>query len=245
MGGCGVTPAPTTLASMPPSRRRARQALTLWALCGATLLAACHRRGNGPPRHYEDPQAMIAVFEDEERDTWQMPDRVIRALPIDAKNAVIADIGAGSGYFTRRLAQRVPEGRVYAVDVDREFEDYLLENREAWGTPNIEPHLALYDDPMLPPGEIDVVFAANTYAYIRDRVEYFSKIHEALKPGGTLVVIDFDTDATVPGNIAPKREHRVDRDRAMSELQEAGFELAKEESFLPHQWFLVLERKGG
>ncbi len=195
----------------------------------------------GPPQHYEDPQAMIRVFEDEERDAWQMPDRVVRALPPASRDAVIADIGAGSGYFTRRLAAQVPEGRVYAVDVDGQFEDYLRANREAWGTPNIEPHLAHYDDPMLPVAGIDMVFTANTYAFIRDRVAYFQKVREALKPGGHLVIIDFRPEAVVPGDIAPDPTHRIGRDAAVEELASAGFRVVSEETFLPHQWFLVLE----
>jgi SAM-dependent methyltransferase len=187
---------------------------------------------------------MIAVFEASERDAWQLPDRVVRALPLSGKSAVVADIGAGSGYFTRRLAAEVPDGRVYAVDVDGEFEDYLLEHREAWGTPNIEPHLAIYDDPMLPAGEIDLVFTANTYAFIRDRVGYFGKVRTALRADGRLAIIDFRPDASPPGNIAPAPEHRVPRDTALDELQKAGFELEREETFLPHQWFLVLKPTG-
>lgn len=212
--------------------------------CAAVLVpaAGCPRRGtDGPPRHYEDPAAMIQVFEDESRDAWQLPDQVVRALAIEDRAAVIADIGAGSGYFTRRLALEVPEGRVFAVDVDGEFEDYLLENREAWGTPNIEPHLAHYDDPMLPRAQLDLVFTANTYAYIRDRVAYFGRVRESLQPGGQLAVIEFRPDAQVPGDMAPQPQHRVPRDTAVAELQAAGFTLLREETFLPHQWFLVLQ----
>lgn len=207
------------------------------------LGTGCSRNGpgSGPPRHYEDPRAMIAVFESEDRDAWQKPDEVVRVLPLAGRSAVIADIGAGSGYFTRRLAQQVPEGRVYAVDVDGEFEDYLLENREAWGTPNIEPHLAIYDDPMLPAGELDLVFAANTYAYIRDRVDYFGKVRAALKGDGRLALIDFRPEAEVPGDIAPAPEHRIARDSALAELERAGFSLEREETFLSYQWFLVLK----
>jgi predicted methyltransferase len=203
--------------------------------------AGCPRQNSGPPKHYEDPKAMIAVFEDTSRDDWQMPDRVIKALPAWHKNAVVADIGAGSGYFTRRLAREVPEGRVYAVDVDGEFEEYLLTNREGWGTPNIEPHLAHYDDPMLPVDSLDLVFTANTYAYIRDRVGYFSRVREALKPGGHLAVIEFRPGAQVPGDIAPEERYRVGVDTAKKELTQAGFSVVSEETFLPYQWFLVLK----
>jgi len=199
----------------------------------------CHK--NGPPQHYEDPKEMIKVFEDQERDSWQQPDKVVRALPIERRDAVVADIGAGSGYFTRRLAQRVPEGRVYAVDVDGEFADYMLEHREGWGTPNIEPQLAMYDDPMLPAGELDLVFTANTYAYIRDRVGYFTKVRAALKAGGKLAVLDFSPEAEVAQHMAPDPKFRVSRDQAVEELGRAGFKVVDEPTFLTKQWFLVLE----
>jgi len=208
------------------------------------LIGGCQPRGSaGPPQHYADTEAAIAQFEDEARDAWQRPDEVMRALALSDRAATIADIGAGSGYFTRRLALDVPGGRVYAVDVDGEFEDYLRDNRESWGTPNIEPHLALYDDPMLPEGELDLVFTANTYAFVRDRVEYFTKVRQALKPGGRLIVIDFRPEASPPPGAAPQAKHRVKRDTALSELEQAGFTLTDEETFLAHQWFLVLQPK--
>jgi predicted methyltransferase len=226
-------------------QRRTRPALsaTCLAIVCAAASVSCNRSRTGPPQHYEDPKAMIAVFEANERDSWQQPDKVVRALPIASRSAVIADVGAGSGYFTRRLAARVPEGRVYAVDVDGEFADYLLDHREEWGTPNIEPHLAMYDDPMLPPGEIDLVFTANTYAYIRDRVAYFGKVRTALKPGGRLAVIDFRPDAQVPIHMAPDPRFRVARDAAVHELELAGFRVVDEPALLDLQWFLVLEPK--
>lgn len=187
---------------------------------------------------------MIEVFEDPQRDAWQQPDRVVDAIPAPTKDGTVADIGAGSGYFTRRLAMLVPEGRVYAVDVDGEFEDYLLENREGWGTPNIEPHLAHYDDPMLPEGSLDVVFSANTYAFIRGRVPYFTRVRSTLKPEGRLVLLDFRPDATPPEGIAPAPQHRVSAEVAKRELAQAGFAVEAEETFLPHQWFLVLRPSG-
>lgn len=213
-------------------------------LLAGVMATACNTRRNGPPQHYDDPRAMIDVFEDPKRDMWQQPDRVVATLPVDTKAATVADIGAGSGYFTRRLAQLVPEGRVYAVDVDSEFEDYLIDNREGWGTPNIEPHLAHYDDPMLPKRSVDLVFSANTYAFIRSRVPYFTRVRQTLKDGGYLVLIDFRPEATLPQGIAPQPQHRISIDQAKTELAEAGFEVVSEEEFLPHQWFLVLRPSG-
>ena len=230
------------LQSRPRSRAAGRRVASI--LVSVAAIAACHPQGTaGPPQHYEDPDAMIGVFEADERDAWQLPDRVVRSLAITDQGAIVADVGAGSGYFTRRLAAEVPKGRVYAVDVDGAFEDHILANREAWGTPNIEPHLALYDDPMLPQGELDLVFTANTYAYIRDRVAYFTKVRQALKPGGRLVVIDFRPGAQAPGGVAPEDKFRITRDVAVGELEQAGFVLDHEETYLPHQWFLVLQPK--
>lgn len=206
-----------------------------------SLMGGC--AGSGPPRHYKDPHAMIDVFEGEDRDTWQMPDRVVAVLPIAAKNSVIADIGAGSGYFTRRLAFLVPEGRVYAVDVDGEFEGHLLARREDWGTPHIQPLLAQYDDPELPAKTLDLVFTANTFAYIRDREAYFGKVREALKAGGHLAIIDFRPGATVPKEgMASEPQFRVSAEAARAEIERAGFVLEREETFLPYQWFLIFRR---
>ena len=225
-----------------PFRRwvRARCCIATLVVIGVVALASCRR--SGLPHHYDDPSAMIAVFEADSRDAWQLPDRVIRSIPIPSKSAIIADIGAGSGYFTRRLAAEVPEGKVYAVDVDSAFERHVSSHRESWGAPNIEPHLAHYEDPMLPSGEIDMIFTANTYSFIRDRRAYFQKVHATLKPGGTLVVLDFRIDARPPPDVAPEPQHRVARDVALSELKDAGFSLVKEETFLPHQYFFILKR---
>ncbi len=204
------------------------------------LVSGCASNKDQLPRHYEDPEHMIKVFETPERDAWAKPDQVVRALQIENQEAVVADIGAGSGYFTRRIALEAPAGKVYAVDVDDKFKTYIETNRESWGTPNIEPHLAFYDDPALPERAIDLIFMSNTYAFLRDRVPYLIKLREALAPGGQLAVINFKPAAQVPGDAAPDPAYRVPRDTALSELTEAGFVLEREENFLEHQYFLIL-----
>lgn len=196
---------------------------------------------SGPPRHYDDPKHMIEVFDDKERDAWTKPDQVIRALQIDNAEALIADIGAGSGYFSWRLAREVPGGKVYAVDIDDTFREHIESNREGWGTPNIEPHLAFFDDPALPEQALDIIFMSNTYSYIRDRVSYLEKIRTALKPGGTLVLISFKPESDAPPEIAPETKYRVPKQTALAELKQAGFVLEREETFLPYQYFLILK----
>jgi predicted methyltransferase len=210
------------------------------AVVAGLIVVGC--AGDRLPSHYADPSAMIQVFEAEERDAWQEPERVVRSLPLENKHAVVADIGAGSGYFTRRLATEVSEGKVYAVDVDATFEQHLIENREVWGLPNIEPHLAHYEDPMLPGDTLDLVFTANTYSYLRDRTSYFQKVHRALKAGGHLAILDFRPVATPPADVAPESRHRVPQATVISEVEAAGFKLNREETFLRHQYFLVFQR---
>ena len=204
-------------------------------------LGACRKGEMVANMDYDDPKQAIAEMDDAKRDAWVMPDRVERSLPIAGKDAVIADIGPGSGYFSRRLAREVPGGTVYAVDVDDEFRGFIEQNRESWGTPNIEPHLAFYDDPALPEHGVDLVFVSNTYPYLRSRVSYFKKIAGALKPGGHLVVISFKPDAQAPDNTAPAPQFRTPRDKVISELAQAGFTLTREENFLPYQYFLIFQ----
>lgn len=199
--------------------------------------------GSALPQHYEDKQAALARFDDPERDAWAKPDEVVEALAISSPDQVVADIGAGSGYFSRRLAKKVPQGKVYAVDVDTDFKRYIEEHRDSWGTPNVEPRLAMYENPLLPAGEIDLVFVSNTYAFIRDRAAYFEHVHTALKPGGRLAVIEFRKDASCEQEeTCPQPNQRVSKDTALSELTSLGFTLETEHDFLPHQYFLVLRK---
>jgi len=211
-------------------------ALGLAALC---LSSACRKSEMVADMDYDDPKKALAAMDDAKRDAWLMPERVVRSLGIEDKGGVVADIGAGSGYFSRRLAGEVPGGTVYAVDVDDEFRGYIEQHREGWGTPNIEPHLAFYDDPALPERGVDLVFVSNTYPYLRSRVSYFKKVRAALKPGGRLAVINFKPDADVPDNTAPAPQFRTSRETVITELQQAGFVLEREETFLPYQYFLI------
>jgi predicted methyltransferase len=224
-----------------PLRALASRSVVALCLVGLATVG-CRKSEMVADMDYDDPKKALADMDDTKRDAWLMPDKVVRALQITAKDGVVADIGAGSGYFSRRLAAEVPAGTVYAVDVDDHFRSYIEKNRESWGTPNIEPHLAFSDDPALPENGIDLVFLSNTYPYLSDRVNYFKKIHRALKPNGLLAVVNFKPDADVPDNTAPAKQFRTTRDTVISELQQAGFTLLREESFLPHQYFLIFKQ---
>lgn len=213
-------------------------------LAAAALLLGCEREGaTVTPEHSEDKDAFLAELEDPARDAWAKPAQVLEALSLDRADLVIADIGAGSGYFSRRLAERVPEGTVFAIDVDRDFKHHIEARKETWGTPNITPRLAMYEDPLLPERSVDLIFISNTYAYISDRARYLEAVNLALNDAGRLVVIDFRADATcngVEGCTPPKQ--RLPKDDVIAEVTASGLDLERDESFLPHQYFLVFRK---
>ena len=189
-------------------------------------------------------QHSLERLESPERNAWAKPDEVVAALPLDRADMDVADIGAGSGYFTRRIAKRVPQGKVFAVDVDGTYKRYIRENREAWGCPNIETRLALYENPLLPEASLDLVFLSNTYRYIQERVQYFSGVHSSLRPGGHLAIVSFtpDVDCSAIGDDCPPMDQRVAIADVESELREAGFVLQTKHDFLPYQYLLIFVR---
>jgi len=131
-----------------------------------------------------------------ERDTDQQPERVIEALKLQPGMSV-ADIGAGSGYFTRRFVQAVTEqGNVYAVDVEPDMLQYAKDSIARMPIPStVEFILAQPDHPRLPPQSVDLIFLCNVYHHLNNRPAYFANVRPALRPGGRIAVIDFYHDA--------------------------------------------------
>ena len=169
------------------------------------------------------------------RDGWQQPERVVEALEIQP-GAHVADLGAGGGYFTFRLADAVgTDGRVYAVDVDRDMTDYLTERAREEGRANVEVVLAPYDDPTLPEAGVDLIFTVNTYHHIQDRSAYFARAARALTPGGRVAVIDFRPEGLFQ-RIFP---HSTSAAEIRAEMESAGYKLDAEHDFLDDQSFQV------
>lgn len=218
--------------------------LTLAVILAAT--SSCKRGGSPSDKpeahHYDDKEAALAHFEEPERDAWAMPGKVIELLEITPAMDV-ADIGAGSGYFTRRLATAAPEGTTWAVDVDADFKGHIEAHRTQWGTPNIETRLAVYEHPLLPRDTVDLVFISNTYSYLQDRSAYFTAVFKALRKGGRLAVIDWRHDADCPRQLGcPKPADRIPIETAITELESVGFRVLARHDFLPYQYFLILGR---
>jgi ubiquinone/menaquinone biosynthesis C-methylase UbiE len=186
------------------------------------------------------PQEDLAVLEAPDRDEWQQPDRVMDALAI-ADGSRVADIGAGSGWFTARLARRVgPNGRVHAEDIEAAWIEYLDRRIAREGLTNVETILGSPDDPRLPAG-VAAVLLVNTYAHLQNPTAVLSAIARALGPGGRIGVVDFKNDGA--GGPGPPREQRVSADAIERDAAQAGLRLVRRESFLRYQFFVILERK--
>jgi arsenite methyltransferase len=173
------------------------------------------------------------------RDQWQQPDKVIAALQIRSGDH-IADLGAGGGYFTFKLANAVgPTGKVYAVDIDREMTDLIAQQAQKDAVKNVSTIVAKVDDPMLPQSGVDLVFTSNTYHHIGDRVAYFTKLRKYLRPGGKIAIIDFDRRAWIEGLL----RHYTPSEFIKREMEQAGYVLQRELEFLDRQSFMIFTVK--
>ncbi len=191
----------------------------------------------GNPSNLDD---YIAELSSPARDAWQKPDQVVAALGLKAGETA-CDIGSGPGYFTLRLARAVgPSGSVYAIDVEARMLQALRERLERARVRNVAPVLALSDDPLLPPGACDVVLVVNTYHLFPSRAGYLRRLRQSLKTGGRVVNIDYQRRATP---IGPPLDHRVARETFLKEALGAGLRSSGEQSFLPYQYFVVLQAK--
>ena len=161
-------------------------------------------------------------FDDPARDAWQKPDEILDALHLEGTSRV-ADLGAGTGYFSVRIAKRVPEGKLFAVDIEPDMLRYLRERAHHEHLDVIVPILASVD----------------TYHNIDNRIAYFAKLKAPLRPNGRLAIVDFKADSPD----GPPPEHRVSPEKVTAELNAAGYSLVATHQFLPRQYFLVFQSK--
>jgi len=187
-------------------------------------------------RLHGDPKAYIGALEDPKRDAYQKPHEVIHALGLKP-GETIADIGAGSGYFTFHLARHVGDkGKVYAVDVSPEMILHINRRIRELKANNVVTVLADPDDPLLPDRSVNRFFFSDSWHHIENQSKYLSLMKRMLKPGGEIVMIDLHKKELPFG---PPMQKKIAREDLIKQMESNGYRLTKEHSFLPYQYFLV------
>lgn len=177
-------------------------------------------------------------LERDEREYEEAPSRAIALLEL-ATDAVIADIGAGSGYYSFRIAPLVPKGKVIAVDIQQEMLDFLEAESAKRKVTNVQPHLGAIDEIKLPPDTLDAALMVDSYHEFSHPIEMLISLHKALKPGGKIYLLEYRAeDPRVP--IKPL--HKMSEAQARKELEVLGFTFVENKLGLPWQHFLVFEK---
>jgi len=199
----------------------------VWMKPSLAQTPATHRHSFGGAEHW------ARVFDDPARDEWQKPHEVIQALNL-APDAVVADIGSGTGYFSIRLAHFVPKGRVFGVDIEPDMVKYLAERAKRDGLANVTAVAGQPGDARLP-AKVDLVLMVDVFHHIADRGPYFRRLRNSLKSGGQVAIIDFKKNSPM----GPPAGERIAPDEVKTELRAAGYAPVKELDFLPDQYFLI------
>ena len=173
-----------------------------------------------------------------ERETEELPNRVVRALELRPADAV-ADIGAGTGYFTFRISPLVPDGAVFAVDIEPEMLETIRQRMQQSDITNIVPVLGSIKDPNLPGDSLDVALIVFTYTQFSHPYEMMVNIRKALKPGGRVILVEYrGEDPTIP--VSPV--YKISEEQARRELGAAGLEWRETRDILPQHHFMVFAK---
>lgn len=180
----------------------------------------------------------IGWLERDEREKEEAPSRAIAAIDLKPTD-VIADIGAGSGYYSFRISPKVPEGKVVAVDIQPEMLDFLRKKSAELKVTNVEPHLGDIDDLKLPAASIDAALMVDAYHEFSHPREMLASLRHALKPGGRIFLLEFRAEDP---NVPIKELHKMTEAQARLELESAGFEFVSNLRPLPWQHFMIFKR---
>ena len=180
----------------------------------------------------------IAMLERDEREEFQKPAQVMETLAFRPGERV-ADVGAGSGYFTVRVARAVgPTGWVLAIDIRQEMLDYVAARLAREKIGNVRLSLVQPEDPQLPPGGIDTVLMVDTIHYVKDLPAYAKKLRPGLAEGGRVVIIDYRPKPWAERPWGPPPEQQVPRERIDEAMAAAGLKPVRAHEFLPEQYFV-------
>ena len=179
----------------------------------------------------------LGDLEGPDRVAWQRPDRIMDELGI-GDGSVVADLGAGGGWFTVRLADRVgPNGRVYAEDIQQEMLEAIRRRVQRLGfQTRVITKLGTAVNPQLPPRTLDAALIVDAYHEMEQPVALLKNLMASLKPGGRIGIVNFKKDGYGPG---PPMEQRIDADRVIRDAERAGLRLQSRGDFLRYQYLLV------
>ncbi|WP_084399734.1 class I SAM-dependent methyltransferase [Pseudotamlana agarivorans] len=199
---------------------------------------------NHPAHNFSDKntvEQLASRYESPERDSIERPEQLLAFLG-DIKGKTVMDIGAGTGYYSVKLAKN--GANVIAADVSSEFQSYLKTRITENNISNISLRKVQYDNPLLENNEVDMVFIANTYHHISNRIDYLAKVKKGLKENGEIVILDYLDVAFPEGVMAPPTKMRVSIDQAIKELKEAGFtKFEIEVNNLPYHYIVKAKLK--
>ncbi len=190
---------------------------------------------NDMTHRFDDIKKWVKIFENPERDKWQKPDEVISNMNIK-EGDVVVDIGAGTGYFTRRIALAAGRsGKALGIDIEPSMVKYMKKDARKLGIQNYDARLVKPDDPGLGSLSVDIIFICDTYHHFKNRVLYLKKLSKNLKDGGRIVIVDFYKKES---SIGPPVKHKISKDKVIEEFKEAGYRRNRDINFLDYQYFL-------
>ena len=213
--------------------------VALLSLVEAGLQARLQTRPEQRTGHLFPPEN-LGLLESPDRDAWQKPEQIMDALGI-AEGSKVADIGAGAGWFTIRLARRVgPNGLVYAEDMQRQMLEATRRRDGREGLKNVETRQGTSSDPNLPAHALDATLMVDVYPEVDDRVTFLRNVAAALKPNGRIGVVNYKPGQGGPGP-APNEGVRVDSSAVEADARAAGLRVLRREN-LPFHYLIVLGR---
>lgn len=237
----GALPAATPPAATPPAL--APHAAAQPAASAAAAPATADAGSPSPPEHshvcgsahhrFKNAAKWAKIFDDPSRDEWQKPAAVIQALAL-SPDARVVDIGAGTGYFTVRLARAVPRGKVVAVDIEPTLLQYIDHRAQKEHLGNVSTALGNAKSPNVK-GPIDLALVVDTYHHIEDRPAYFHGVLHELSPHGRVVIVDFRMGKLPVG---PPEKHRIPPEQTTREMKQAGYKKCGSYDKLPYQYVL-------